>query len=134
MTAAGSTASSKPTPPRPTRRGGELDRRTVMAAALILFGSLIVGIVAMAVFADPGPDPQPADAGAPHIIGKPNSGSAPTRSGDRGGAEQLLLLAGIVVAIGGIGFVAFKGGSQAKANRDQWKAAAGSGQDGALDT
>jgi hypothetical protein len=126
------TASPKPAP-KATRRGGELDRRTVVAAALILFGTLIVGIVAMAIFADPGSEPAPADAGAPHIIDKPNSGSAPTRSGDRGGAEQLLLLAGIVIAIGGIGYVAFRGGSGAKANRERWRDAAASGQDGALD-
>ncbi len=133
MTSPAPTASPAPAP-RTTRRGGELDRRTVVLAALVLFGSLVIGIIAMAVFADPGSTPAPSDAGAPHIIDKPNSGTAPTRSGDRGGAEQLLLLGGIVVAVGAIGYVVFRGGSSAKANRERWKAAADSGRDGALDT
>jgi hypothetical protein len=119
---------------RPTKRREAFDRRTVWLSALILFGSLIVGILLMAIFADPGSDPQPntTDSGSPHIIDRPNSGHKPTNSGDRGGWEQLALLGGMVVVIGGIGVVVFKGGSAAKANRDQWKAAGESGQDGAL--
>jgi hypothetical protein len=37
----------------------------------------------------------------PHIIPEPNSGVEPHDAGDRGGALQLALLAGLVVAIGG---------------------------------
>lgn len=119
----------------PTHKSGELDRRTIWISAAVLFGVLIIGIGAMALFADPGNEPQPTttESGSPHIIDRPNSGTAPTSNGDRGGWEQLLLLGGIVVAIGGIGYVVFRGGSQAKANRERWKAAGESGRDGALD-
>lgn len=129
------TPAASPTPTTgPTRRREPFDRRTIWLSALVLFGSLVVGIVLMAIFADPGSEPQPTttDSGAPHIIDRPNSGHAPTNSGDRGGWEQLALLGGMVVVIGGIGVVVFKGGSAAKANRDRWKAAGRSGQDGAL--
>ncbi|HWJ61605.1 MAG TPA: hypothetical protein VNS19_06525 [Acidimicrobiales bacterium] len=129
------TPTASPTPtPAPTRRREAFDRRTIWLSALVLFGSLVVGIVLMAVFADPGSETQPTatDSGAPHIIDRPNSGHKPTNSGDRGGWEQLALLGGMVVVIGGIGFVVFKGGAAAKANRDQWKAAGESGRDGAL--
>jgi len=101
----------------------------------VLFGALIIGIVLMAVFSDPGSEPQPTttDSGSPHIIDRPNSGTEPTNPGDRGGSEQLLLMGGLIVVIGGIGVVVFKGGSQAKANRERWKAAGATGRDGALD-
>ena len=126
---------SEPTAPvRPPRREA-FDRRTLWLSALLLFGSLIIGIALMAIFADPGDEAQPTttDDGTPHIIDRPNSGTKPTNPGDRGGSEQLLLLGGLVVVIGGIGVVAFKGGSGAKANRDRWRAAAASGEDGVLD-
>ena len=125
---------SSPTP-TPTRRGGEIERKTIVLSALILFGALIIGIVLMAVFSDPGTEPQPTttESGSPHIIDRPNSGSKPEGPGDRGGAEQLLLLGGMVLAVGGIGYAALRGGSQARANRERWKAAAASGEDGALD-
>jgi hypothetical protein len=119
----------------PTHKSGELDRRTIWISAAVIFGVLIIGIGAMAIFADPGSEPQPTatDSGSPHIIDRPNSGTAPKSNGDRGGWEQLLLLGGIVVAVGGIGYVVFRGGGQARANRERWKAAGTSGQDGALD-
>lgn len=118
---------------RPRREA--FDRRAIWLSALVLFGSLIVGIALMAIFADPGDETQPSTTndGTPHIIDRPNSGHEPTNPGDRGGSEQLLLLGGLIVVIGGIGFVAFKGGASAKANRERWKAAAASGHDGALD-
>lgn len=117
-----------------TRRGGQIERRTFVLSALVLFGALIIGIATIAIFSDPGDEagPTTTDSGSPHIIDRPNSGSEPTRPGDRGGAEQLLLLGGMIVAIGGIAYVAFRGGSAAKANRAKWKAAAETGQDGAL--
>ena len=101
----------------------------------MLFGALVAGIVLLAVFADPGSEPQPTatESGTPHIIDRPNSGSKPTNPGDRGGSEQLLLFGGMVLALGGIGFVIFRGGSKAQANRERWKAAGASGEDGALD-
>jgi hypothetical protein len=37
----------------------------------------------------------------PHIIPEPNSGHAPEDAGDRGGALQLVLLAVVVVGVGG---------------------------------
>ncbi len=134
-------ATSSPTPnpaPKPTRtirRGAELDRRTIVLSALVLFGVLVVGIGLMAVFSDPGDTagPTTTDAGSPHIIDRPNSGSEPTRPGDRGGPEQLLLLGGMVVTLGAIGYIALRGGSKAKANRERWKAAAATGRDGAID-
>ena len=127
------------TPPAPTpitHRGGQIERKTIIFSALVLFGALVLGIILMAVFADPGTEPQPTttESGSPHIIDRPNSGTKPTRPGDRGGSEQLLLLGVMVLALGGIGYVAFRGGAKAKANRERWKAAGESGQDGALDT
>jgi hypothetical protein len=124
-----------PTAKAPARRGDAFDRRTILLSALVLFGALVAGIVLLAVFADPGSEPQPTatESGTPHIIDRPNSGSKPTEPGDRGGPEQLLLLGGMVVAIGGIGYLALRGGAGAKANRARWKAAGESGQDGALE-
>jgi hypothetical protein len=118
----------------PTRRGGQIERKTFVLSALVLFGALIIGIALIAIFADPGDEagPTTTNSGSPHIIDRPNSGSEPTHPGDRGGSEQLLLLGGMILAIGGIGFVAFRGGSAAKANRAKWKAAADTGRDGAL--
>ncbi len=129
------TAPTSPRTPTAPRRGGEIDRRTILLSAAVLFGALILGIVLLAVFADPGPEPQPTttESGMPHIIDRPNSGTKPTNPGDRGGSEQLLLLGGMVLAIAGIGFVMFRGGSKAKANRERWKAAGASGEDGVLD-
>ena len=129
------TPTAPPTPtPGPTHRREAFDRRTIWLSAAVLFGSLVVGIALMAIFADPGDEPQPTSTndGTPHIIDRPNSGHQPTNPGDRGGWEQLAVLGGIIVVLGGIAFVAFKGGSQAKANRERWKAAGQSGRDGAL--
>lgn len=129
------TPTAPPTPtPVPTRRREAFDRKTIWLSALVLFGSLVVGIALMAIFADPGDTAQPTTTndGSPHIIDRPNSGTKPTNPGDRGGWEQLAVLGGIIVVLGGIAYVAFRGGSQAKANRDRWKAAGESGQDGAL--
>ena len=136
-----SSATSSPTPAPPSRpsrtirRGGDLDRRTIVVSALLLFGALVVGIVLIAVFSDPGttPGPTTTDAGTPHIIDRPNSGTAPARPGDRGGSAQLLLLAGMVAVLGAIAYAALRGGSKARANRERWKAAAATGRDGALD-
>jgi len=124
------TASPTPTP-GPTRRREAFDRRMIWMSALVLFGSLVVGIALMAIFADPGNEPAPSD-GKPHIIERPNSGTKPTNPGDPGGWEQLAVLGGIIVVLSGIAYVAFRGGAQARANRAKWRAAGESGQDGAL--
>jgi hypothetical protein len=112
------------------------DRRTILWSGLLLFGVIIVGVVAAAIFADPGePDPQSARSTdrPPSIIVQPNSGEAPEDPGDRGGWEQLALLGLIVVVVGGIATVVIRGGgAKAKANRERWKAAAASGRDGAV--
>jgi len=81
------TAPTSPRTPTARRRGGELDRRTIILSAAVLFGALVLGIILLAVFADPGSEPQPTttDAGTPHIIDRPNSGTKPSRPGDRGG-------------------------------------------------
>jgi hypothetical protein len=132
-----STAPPSPSSPEAVgRRRAQFDRRTLAFSALVLFGALVAGIVLLSVFADPGSEPQPTTtaSGTPHIIDRPNSGKQPTEPGDRGGAEQLLLFGGMVVAIGGIGILALRGGAGAKANRARWKAAGESGHDGALET
>ena len=119
----------------PTHKSGQIDRRTMWLSAGILFGVLIIGIAAMAIFSDPGTAPQPTTTndGTPHIIDRPNSGTKPTHPGDRGGWEQLMVLGGIIVAVGGIAYVAFRGGSSARANRERWKEAGRAGHDGVLD-
>ena len=130
------TAPTAPRPPKTAaRRGGQIERKTIIFSAAVLFGALIIGIVFLVVFADPGSEPQPTatESGMPHIIDRPNSGSKPTNPGDRGGSEQLLLFDGMCIALIGIGFVVFRGGAKARANRDRWKAAGATGQDGALD-
>ena len=104
---------------------------------MILFGVLILGIGAVAIFSDPGPptDPSANAPRAPHIIERPNEGTGPQNPGDRGGWEQLLVLAMIIVSVVVIGLVVFRGGSKARANRERWKAAGRSGrsgQDGAI--
>lgn len=121
-------------------RGGQVDRRTVIGAAVLLAVAIIGGTVAVAVFVDDGPrrDTQgqlAEDGGAkPHIIERPNSGTAPQDPGDRGGWAQLGLLALIVAAVTAIGLIALRGGAKARAGRAAWRAAAESGRDGAAST
>ncbi|WP_426574962.1 hypothetical protein [Aquihabitans sp. McL0605] len=131
------TVPTAPTAPSgPVRRGGggDIPRKTLVLSVLVLFGALVLGIGAIALFSDPGNTKAPTATqdGTPHIIDRPNSGTAPEHPGDRGGSEQLLLLGGIMVAIAGIGVVIFRGGHKAQANRAKWKAAGETGQDGAL--
>ncbi len=111
------------------------DRRAFVVAAVVLFGVLALALAATALLADPGeptPESAPSPQDPPSIIVKPNTGQAPEDSGDRGGWEQLALLGIMVVAVGGIGFVAVRGSSaKARAGRERWKAAAHEG-DGAV--
>ena len=118
------------------RTTGEFSRRTLVLSALVLFGALAIGIGAIAIFSDPGPPTPrvPGEQVQPRAIERPNQGQAPQSPGDRGGWEQLAILGLIIVAVAGIGIVIARGGgSKAKANRERWKAAAASGQDGAVD-
>ena len=100
---------------------------------------IVGGIVAVSVSVDDGPrrdtQGQLEEAGGakPHIIERPNSGKPPENPGDRGGWEQLGLLALIVVAVVGIGYAAVRGGRKARAGRAAWRAAAATGRDGAID-
>jgi hypothetical protein len=122
-------------PPARRAEAGQIPRRMFVMSALVLFGALVIGIGAIAVFSDPGAPSKDANEqdATPHIITQPNSGTEPESSGDRGGTAQLLLMAGMCAAIVGIGVVAFRGGKGAKANRERWKAAGQTGTDGALD-
>jgi hypothetical protein len=111
------------------------ERRTMIIAAVVLFGVIALGVLGTALLADPGAPSSEAPAAdqPPSIIVKPNSGEAPQDSGDRGGWEQLALLGLMVGAVGVIAVLALRGGSaKAKAGRERWKAAAQSGRDGAV--
>lgn len=121
--------------PGPTKRPDDanVDPRMVRLAALVLFGAILAGIAMFAVLTDTG-EPDPSGAATPNMVPKPNSGQAPDEPGDRGGWEQLALFGIIVVTLGGISYVAVRGGgAQAKANRKAWKDAATSGRDGAIE-
>ena len=76
-------------------------------AALLALLIVAVGAVAAPVpagAAQPDPDdttvtePQPAPGD--DIIPRPNSGAEPTEAGDRGGALQLAVFVGVLVAVG----------------------------------
>ena len=135
----------RPSPrPRPVDAAAEAaaTRRTAIWAAVVLTVAIVGGVVAVATLTDgnaggPRRDTQGqlTDAGEakPHIIERPNSGTAPKNPGDRGGWEQLSLLALIVVVVGAIVVVAVRGGgAKARAGRAAWRAAARSGHDGAV--
>ena len=53
---------------------------------------------------------------APDIIPQPNTDSAPTEAGDRGGALQLAVFGLLVVAIGGAVFVIVRQSRRARAD------------------
>lgn len=128
-------------PATPARRSGDVDRRAVVTAAVVLLVALVGGTVLVAAFVDPGPAERSVtvdDAGEvlappPQIVPEPNSGRAPEEAGDRGGWGQLGLFAVIVVAMGGIATVVVRGSRQARVNRAAWRAAAATGRDGVLD-
>ncbi len=109
--------------------GGAPDKRMMIAAALVLFGAIVIGIVAVSASVDTGPrkdtqGQQPETAGQPHIIPRPNEGVAPKDGGDRGGWEQITLMAVVVASVLLIGVLALRGGKRAKAGREAWMARA----------
>lgn len=131
-------APATPTAKGPTKRSAssQIDPRTIWLSAAVLVGALLLGVILVAVTYDPAPTTEapPAAGAAPHIVPKPNSGQAPTDAGDPGGWAQLALLGLLVVTMVGIGFVMMRSRSRsAKAGREAWKAAAATGQDGAVD-
>ncbi len=134
-----------PTPKSPAGRigsataSGTLDRRTIVASALVLLVVLIGGIALVSVSVDSGPrqdtrDQLTEDGGTkPHIIPRPGDGQAPEDAGDLGGWGQLSLFGLILGSMAGIGVVIFRGGRKARAGRAAWTAAAATGHDGAVD-
>jgi hypothetical protein len=120
---------------------GQIPRKTIWLAALVMIGLTGLGILAVGAFA-------PSDTGGgrkdtqgqlteqggdkPHIIERPNSGTAPKTNGDRGGWEQLSLLAVLIVAMGGITFMMVRSRGGAQAGRAAWRAAAATGRDDAV--
>ena len=74
----------------------------LLALLIVAFGA--VAAPAPAGAAPPAPDdttvtePQPAPGD--DIIPRPNSGAEPTEAGDRGGALQLAVFVGVLVAVG----------------------------------
>jgi hypothetical protein len=120
-------------------RDGSLDRRTVVLSAVLLAVAIVGGTALVATLADDGPARDPAEqltdeaAPRPRIIPRPNEGRAPEEPGDRGGWAQLTLLGLIVVSLAGIAVVVVRGSGAARARRAEWRAAADSGVDGALD-
>lgn len=118
--------------PRGRRRNTTVDPKQVRLAALLLFGAIIAGMVMFAAIADPGEPKEPGTTQS--IIPEPNSGRKPESLGDPGGWGQLTLLALVIVAVSGIGYVAIRGRSaSARAGREAWLAAGESGHDGALE-
>ena len=118
---------------------GRNDRRTVILAAALIAGVIIVGVVSVAVSVGDGPRRDTnshlaeAGGGKPHIIPRINDGAKPKNPGDRGGWEQLTVFGLMASAVVGIGFVVFRGGKTARANRGMWFDAAATGHDGAVD-
>ena len=127
-----------PEPPPGTHRTvSTYDRRTLWIAAAVLFGSIVIGVAAVAIFSDPGtPTPKTRAEQAserPRSIEQPNSGQKPEKPGDRGGWEQMLVFTVVCLSIVAIFAGATRGGTRkAKAGRAAWKAAGESGHDGAV--
>jgi len=134
--------SSSPTGPTssgsggPGRRGkltgwaAEPDRKRAIISALLLVIVIGAGVGVTAVVLRSGARKdtlgqlQPQSGSAPRIIPLPDSGTAPTAPGDRGGWQQLATLAVMCIGLGVIGVLAFYGSRKARATRAAWRAAA----------
>ncbi len=120
---------------------GQIPRKTIWLAAFVMIGLTAIGVIGVAAIA-PGDSGGPrrdtkgqlAEDGGdkPHIIERPNSGTAPKDNGDRGGWEQLALFGVLTVAIGGITYMMVRSRGRAETGRKAWAAAAASGHDGAV--
>lgn len=82
----------------------------------------------------PGAETVDEVGGRPSIIPNPAEGQAPSSPEEPGGWMQIALFGVLALALGGIGYAIFRGGSTARANRAAWRAAAATGRDGAADT
>lgn len=84
--------------------------------------------------ATPGADTVPEAGGRPGIIPDPTEGRGASAPEEPGGWMQLALFGVLALALLGIGYRAFRGGSRARTNRAAWHAAAATGRDGAAET
>jgi len=103
------------------------DRRALWLSAGLLLVAIVGGVVAVTVTSDGGDRKenriQEGEIPPAEAIPQPGRGRAPEKPGDRGGSEQLGLLAVMLAAVAGISVVIFRGGKNARANRAQWMAA-----------
>ncbi|MEZ5203046.1 MAG: hypothetical protein R2701_01270 [Acidimicrobiales bacterium] len=111
-------------------RGSNVSPTQLKVAAGLLFGAILIGVLALTVFSDPGTPTKPDNKVS--IIPQPNQGVAPENGGDRGGWEQLALLGTIIVVVAGIGVIAVRGRGTARPGRAAWEAAGASDHDGAV--
>ena len=108
-----------------------MNPKQLKLAALLLFGAIIVGVVAFAALSEPGEPTKPT--GKATVIPEPNQGVAPEDSGDRGGWEQLALMGLLIVILTGIGVFVVRGRGSERPARAAWEAAGASDRDGAAD-
>lgn len=132
------TSEAPPTSPTPSAGPATgFDRRALVLSAALLLVVIVGGIVAVTVTSDAGDRKenrlQEGEIPPAEAIPQPGRGRAPENPGDRGGSEQLGLLAVMVAAITGIGVVIFWGGKNARANRARWMAAGADATDEHVD-
>jgi uncharacterized protein HemX len=91
------------------------------SAAIVLSGVLLALAVTIggsaAVLAQEQPATTTTPPANPGIVIKPNTGSAPTDAGDRGGALQSALFVIVVAGIGVIGYLIVRESRKARASR-----------------
>ncbi|MEJ7585803.1 MAG: hypothetical protein WKF43_17350 [Acidimicrobiales bacterium] len=103
-------------------RSSPTERHSYWLAALVLLGVMVALVTATIVLApSPSSDSKTQERGAGDtgrdIIPRPNQGQAPQDPGDRGGWEQLAILAAIVVGIGLLATLAWRSGHRARDRR-----------------
>ena len=117
-----------------------ISNRTVALGAVALVVILLLGILIVVLSGDDTPTGGAANTvpatvttpdgsvvpggERPSSIPLPSQGKGPTDAGDPGGAEQLILFGLLMLSVGGIGFMIFRGGKKTRANRALWLAAA----------